>query len=71
MPIVLIKDISSAKRKLAKYIRQYETDQITTEKFRSLVYGISKYIEAVYKYEIEAELEKIKETLEKESNKGY
>ena len=65
MPIVLVKDIGDAKRKLAKIIREYETNKISTEKFRSLVYGISKYIEAVYKYEIEVKVSQLEELTNK------
>jgi hypothetical protein len=68
MPIVLVKDIGDAKRKLAKIIREYETNKISTEKFRSLVYGISKYIEAVYKYEIEVKVSQLEEITDKTFN---
>ncbi len=44
MPKVIINSMSEAVKKLAKYIREYENNQISTEKFRALVYGISNYI---------------------------
>lgn len=50
---VYIRDISDAKRKLAKIIREYETDRITTDKFRSLVYGLSKYVDMIKSYDLE------------------
>lgn len=54
---VFVKDISDAKRKLAKLIRDYETDKITTEKFRSLVYGLSKYSEMIKLFDFEQRIE--------------
>jgi hypothetical protein len=44
MPAVIIKTMNEAVRKLARYIREFENDKISTEKFRALVYGISNYI---------------------------
>jgi len=61
MPRVLIRDIGTATRKLSKIIHQYEKDEITTEKFRSLVYGISKYIEGLYKHDVERRLDELDE----------
>ncbi len=57
----LIKDIGDGKRKLAKVIKDYETGTLTSQKFRDLVYGISKYIDAVYKYEVEEKLIELEE----------
>ena len=68
MPVVLIKEIGDAKRKLAKVIRDYEANRITTEKFRSLVYGLSKYAELIYKTEIEI---KIADLEDKTKNSFY
>jgi hypothetical protein len=67
LPKVLIKNIGDAQRKLAKVIHQYEQDEIKTEKFRSLVYGISKYIEAIYRYDIETRLATLEETLRRDN----
>jgi hypothetical protein len=61
VPKVLIKNIGDATRKLSKIIRLYEQDEITTEKFRSLVYGLSKYIEGLYKYDVEQRLDSLDE----------
>ena len=66
---VLIDNIFQAKRELAKAYRDYKADKITTEKYRSMVYGLSKLIESIYKYEVESELEEIKERLENETKK--
>ena len=54
---VFIKDISDTKRKFAKIIRLYELDKISTDKFRSLVYGLSKYAELIKLNEIENRIE--------------
>lgn len=59
--------ITDASRKLAKIIRLYEQDEISTEKFRSLVYGISKYGELINKEKLE-EIEKKIAELEREFN---
>ena len=64
MPRLLIKDIATAQRKLAKVIHQYERDEIKTEKFRSLVYGISKYIDGLYKFEVEQKVLELEEKIE-------
>lgn len=53
----MIKDIGDTKRKLAKVIRQYELDKISTEKFRSLVYGLSKYAELIKLNDFELRLD--------------
>ena len=54
---VFIKDISTTKRKLSKIIREYELDKISTEKFRSLVYGLSKYAELIKLNDFELRLD--------------
>lgn len=64
---VFIKDISTTKRKLAKIIRQYELDKISTEKFRSLVYGLSKYAELIKLNDFELRLDAL-ENNRKQSN---
>ena len=56
---VLIKDISDTKRKLAKIIRSYEQNKINTEKFRSLVYALSKYAEMIRTYDFEQRIENL------------
>ena len=63
----MIKSIGDAQRKLAKVIHLYEDDKIKDMKFRSLVYGISKYIEAIYRYDIEQRLLKLEEQLKNDN----
>lgn len=64
MPVVLVKNIGDARRKLAKVIREYETDKIKTEKYRALIYGYSKFIESIYKEMEQIELQELKQKVE-------
>ena len=62
---ILIKDIGTASRKLAKLINSYERDGIKTEKMRTLVYAISKLMDGYYKFQVEHELELLKDEVSK------
>ena len=65
---VFIKDISTTKRKLSKIIREYELDKISTEKFRSLVYGLSKYAELIKLNDIESRIEALENVKDTNNN---
>jgi len=67
LPKVLIKNIGDATRKLAKVLHQYEGDEIKSQKFRDLIYGYSKYIESIYRFDVEQRLLKIEEELKKDN----
>jgi hypothetical protein len=62
---IFIKDIATATRKLANLINKYEKDKISTDKMRTLVYAISKLMEGYYKFQIEHELELLKDEVSK------
>ena len=43
----LLKDYGDGLRKFKKLLNQYEQNKVKTEKFRNLVYGYSRYLNAI------------------------
>lgn len=66
MSKIFIKDIATGTKKLSSLINKYEAGKIETEKFRSLVYGISKLLEFYYKQDVEMKLSELEEKINRE-----
>lgn len=59
-----LKTIKHTKRFFAQIINEYNRGLITTEKYRSLVYGLSQYSNLLRKWDIEEDIKKLKDMLE-------
>lgn len=67
MSKIFIKDIATGTKKLSSLINKYESGKMQSQKFRDLVYGISKLLDAYYKYDIELRLISLEEKLKAEN----
>jgi hypothetical protein len=68
--VTLIKEYGDGLRKFKKLLNQYEQNKVKTEKFRNLVYGYSRYLNAVkgqYDFELEQRLNELEEKLGEKS----
>lgn len=62
---VFIETIQQAKRELAKVYREFKLNKIESENAKTKVYILRAIIEANFKYEIENELELLKDEVAK------
>lgn len=58
---VLVKDLSDVKKKIAKLIRDYELDKISTDKFRALVYALTSYVNSIPKVDFEERIKALED----------